>query len=382
MVYTYDYVKNEFVKRNYELISKEYKNVHTDLEYFCNKHKNKGILKIKFSNFIKGRGCPYCMYENGNPPQYLPEDIVQEETEKLGYIYKGMFKENSRTIVKFICPKHEEKGIQYANWTSIKLKKNSCSYCNGTKRTTEDFKKLVYKINPTIEILGEYKHARDKILCRCSIDNYEWMPYAYNLLSGFGCPKCADTNTGLKRRTSIDFKFKKLIESHRDIEFLNIPERTVDKVKCKCKICNNVWEATYANLTKGIKSTRCPKCSISNSELQLSYILDNWGYTYEHQKKFKDCKDIHCLPFDYYLDYFNVLIEFDGEHHYHPIPRGENNGETDFLKTQQHDKIKTEYCKNNNIPLIRIPYWERDNMEYFLFDEFVKIGILEEIKTA
>ena len=48
-------------------------------------------------------------------------------------------------------------------------------------------------------------------------------------------------------------------------------------------------------------------------------------------------------------------------------------------KTQLHDKIKNEYCKNNNIPLIRIPYWERDDMEYYLFDKLVKYKIIEEI---
>lgn len=40
---------------------------------------------------------------------------------------------------------------------------------------------------------------------------------------------------------------------------------------------------------------------------------------------------------------------------------------------QEHDKIKTQCCINNNIPLIRIPYWERKNLECFLFDELNKI---------
>lgn len=35
-------------------------------------------------------------------------------------------------------------------------------------------------------------------------------------------------------------------------------------------------------------------------------------------------------------------------------------------KTQMHDKIKTDYCLNNGIKLVRIPYWERDNLENYL----------------
>ena len=31
-------------------------------------------------------------------------------------------------------------------------------------------------------------------------------------------------------------------------------------------------------------------------------------------------------------------------------------GENAFLERQEHDKLKNEWCKENNIPLIRIPY--------------------------
>ena len=44
--------------------------------------------------------------------------------------------------------------------------------------------------------------------------------------------------------------------------------------------------------------------------------------------------------------------------------------------------IKNDFCKRNNIDLIRIPYWEFDDLEYFLFDNLVKLGIIEEIKIT
>ena len=37
-----------------------------------------------------------------------------------------------------------------------------------------------------------------------------------------------------------------------------------------------------------------------------------------------------------------------------------------FITTKIHDTIKTQYCKNNNIRLIRIPYWDFDNIENIL----------------
>ena len=210
-----------------------------------------------------------------------------------------------------------------------------------------------------------------------------WSPIAYNLLSGFGCPICGAENVGMKKRTSVEYKINILESLHTDIDFLSEPILTTDKVKCTCKICNHIWYATYTNLTNSNNATGCPKCAGTNSERMLLKILDNWNLNYEHQKKFNDCKDIFSLPFDVYLVDFNVLIEFDGEQHYYPIPRKPNDdGTQEFIKIQKHDNIKTEYCKNRNIPLIRIPYWERDNMEYFLFNKFIELKIIEKNKQS
>ena len=51
------------------------------------------------------------------------------------------------------------------------------------------------------------------------------------------------------------------------------------------------------------------------------------------------------------------LVEFDGEQHTKPI---EFFG--DFETIQKRDQIKNEYALSHNIPLVRIPHWERDNI--------------------
>ena len=40
--------------------------------------------------------------------------------------------------------------------------------------------------------------------------------------------------------------------------------------------------------------------------------------------------------------------------------------EENLLKVQYHDAIKNEYCKNHDIPLIRVPYWEKHNIKEFI----------------
>lgn len=71
----------------------------------------------------------------------------------------------------------------------------------------------------------------------------------------------------------------------------------------------------------------------------------------------KDSKNVEAklpLPFDFYLPELNICIEYDGEQHF---KENRHFGGKEYLeKTKYHDQIKNEYCKNNNIKLIRIKY--------------------------
>ena len=44
------------------------------------------------------------------------------------------------------------------------------------------------------------------------------------------------------------------------------------------------------------------------------------------------------------------------------------------IKVVTRDKIKDNYCKENNIPLIKIPYWEYDMMDSYIINELKKIA--------
>ena len=54
------------------------------------------------------------------------------------------------------------------------------------------------------------------------------------------------------------------------------------------------------------------------------------------------------------------LIEFDGEQHYKSGSGYMNN--ENLQKRQERDKKKNEWALAHNIPLVRIPYWERDKI--------------------
>ena len=88
---------------------------------------------------------------------------------------------------------------------------------------------------------------------------------------------------------------------------------------------------------------------------------------FKRQYRFNECKNIFQLPFDFYLQNYNTCIEYDGEQHYYPIDYF--GGEEGLTKRQQNDEIKNNFCKENNIGLLRIKY---DQDIKLVLDNFFK----------
>lgn len=60
--------------------------------------------------------------------------------------------------------------------------------------------------------------------------------------------------------------------------------------------------------------------------------------------------------YDFSFEWNNILvfIEFDGEQHFKSINRWK--GKKGYLERRQADIEKNEYCRKNNIPLLRIRF--------------------------
>ena len=110
--------------------------------------------------------------------------------------------------------------------------------------------------------------------------------------------------------------------------------------------------------------TKSCGCLKSAGELKLIQILLENNIRFETQKCFEGCKNVQSLKFDIYLPDFNAVIEYNGKQHYEPISF--LGGEPRFIQQQQVDNIKKEWCKNNGIKLIEIPYldYSKLNIEY------------------
>lgn len=118
--------------------------------------------------------------------------------------------------------------------------------------------------------------------------------------------------------------------------------------KCKCD-CGNIHYALTSSLKQGnVQSCGCVK---SKGEEKIAELLKENNIPFLKQKSFPNCKDINSLLFDFYVDN-KYLIEYDGIQHF-----DKNNNWYDEGR-EKRDNIKNNFAKENNIPLIRIPYWK------------------------
>ena len=106
---------------------------------------------------------------------------------------------------------------------------------------------------------------------------------------------------------------------------------------------------------------------MSNGERLLHELLRKHNIPYEYQKTFDGCHDTKALRFDFYIADKNLAIEYQGEQHYHPVKRF--GGAESLAAQKRRDKIKREYCAENGIRLLEIPYTQKERMEDILAKE-------------
>jgi hypothetical protein len=130
--------------------------------------------------------------------------------------------------------------------------------------------------------------------------------------------------------------------------------------ECLCE-CGNICYIASAALTSG--KTKSCGCLQSNGERVVGMLLKENGINYIMQKSFETCrfKNTGALAkFDFYVN-DKYLIEYDGEQHFTHRANGWNN-EEQLKITTSRDQYKNQWCKENNIPLIRIPYTKLDTL--------------------
>ena len=252
-----------------------------------------------------------------------------------------------------------------------KLKQGQrCAECTGNiKYTIEHFQNIIKnKFNNEWEILSDYNGIFSKLILRHKICGHTDEKIAKHINEGrLTCRIC---NPNGYANTKEDF-MKKFILRDVENEYVVLGEyiNATTKIEFLHKECGKTFLTTSGKFLFG---AGCPYCISSKGEKQIRFILDNLNISYQEQYKFKDCKNINYLPFDFALFIEGKLIfvlEYMGKQHYTPFGFGEKDNNKvieSFESMKERDKIKEDYCKNNNIPLYQFHYKDFKKLEGYI----------------
>ena len=137
--------------------------------------------------------------------------------------------------------------------------------------------------------------------------------------------------------------------------------RTYLKIQCnKQHIFDILWRNFEKNKTCPICNPKENKIKGSIGEKLIDLYLSSNNIEFSREYKFPDCKYQKSLRFDFAIHknkQLQFLIEYQGIQHYEVRDVWEKPND-DLATRQLRDKIKKDYCQNNNIPLLIIRYDE------------------------
>lgn len=223
----------------------------------------------------------------------------------------------------------------------------------------------------------EYSYgSSQKVWWKCKICSYEWEATVANRAgSNRGCPLCAKPSRIVSNNNRLSIIYPDIAKEWNYIKNNSLTPDDIQygsskKVWWNCLICNNIYLASCHART-GHTKTACPNCKKSKGEKSIENYLKQYSIPYKTEYQFTDCKNIFPLRFDFAIWINNQLklIEYNGEQHYKIT--GYYLNQDKLIRTIKNDKIKLDYCINNDIPFLIIKYSDK-NINLIL-KNFIKI---------
>lgn len=322
---------------------------------------------------MAGHGCRRCQKRANTKHKTTLNEFIQRATAKHGqrYDYSNITTIDDKYL-PIICNTH---GV-FLQEGRHHMVGHGCPTCGVEARAVKCRKNIDDFIQQSKEIHGnnrynydhaQYKSNKIKVKLGCLDCGIIFEQTPNNHLAGNGCPTC---NLPAKI-TVVAFiaRANKIHDNMFDYTLVNNINNNTQKVELICLKCKGTFVQTVSNHLSG---QGCPYCNVSKGVKKIKKWLNINGIKYTPEYRFDDCRDKIQLPFDIYLTDYNTCIEYDGEQHFRPIRFNSMTDEDMIYKfnmAKKHDDIKNKYCSDNNIRLIRIPYYNIRHINTILSKE-------------
>lgn len=291
------------------IITSEYISSHDQIHCRCS------ICEYEFITYpyylLNGKKCPKCSAKNKKNSGKLSDDLFRERLNEYNPNVEPLEEYKGRHVkIRCRCKIHNQ---EWSTAPGELYLGSGCPKCyterirKALSWSKDEFILHLEKVNPDIEVLGEYINIQTGIECRCKKCGYVWYPKPNNLLYGkvTGCPKCQSYSKGEDR-----------IQEY--LELKHIPYRI---------------HKSYSDLF-----------GIGGKRLSFDFYLPGYNLLIEYQGQ------QHENP----TTFGNMSIE---------------EASKQFEIQQEHDRRKRNYAQNHEIELLEIWYYDYNNINQILDDK-------------
>lgn len=296
--------------------------------------------------FKKSIGCKYCNNYVKYTYKQVKEYVDGTGHELLSTEYIGI---DEKLDIK--CPDGHVFNITFHNFLH---NHSRCPICKGGVVFSYEYVKEYIESKGSKLLSSTYTNANTKLEIECINGHIHHQTFSA-FQRGTGCCYCDNSS----RKLTYEF-VKEYIES---FGYKLLSDTYINTNSHLLVMCNkgHTYKVSFHNFKAGY---RCPVCNGSKGEDMVGKVLKTMNLEHFAQYRFKDCRHKNTLPFDFYIPSLNACIEYDGQQHFEPVEYF--GGMKSFKDTQLRDEIKNAYCRDKSIQLIRIPYFEFENIEDIL----------------
>ena len=280
-------------------------------------------------------------------------NLLNQKIGKLLVVEETSERRQKSVVWKCLC----ECG-NYENFSTKQLRSEGvvqCKLCGVRRNPNNNLRENIIgnKYNHLTVLEASDKRSGGKILYKCQCD-CEKNKIVY--VSKTDLENGHTTSCGCAKRK---YKIGDIINNRKIIDYGEKSTNGHYYYVCECQLCGQTYKALAQTLDKTI-SCGCQK---SIGEYNIIQILQSNNINYIRQYQFKNSNFRYDFAIYNEQNVIIRLVEFDGEQHYeNQIKNSGWNTYEKYNYTLKCDIEKNNLAKKNNIPLVRIPYWERDNI--------------------
>ena len=349
------------------------------MHWICSKNHEWKTTIHERTRKDKGSSCPYCSNhrlckENclvNNDLYGICKEWDYTKNEKTPYDYS----KSSKDKAHWICKNNHEWQATINNRNN-KTRHRGCPYCNGKKVNEEN----CLASNDKNNICKDWDYDKNEkssydyvvnsnkeVFWKCvKNSNHTWKAKICTRVRHPNCPFCVGQRVSLDNSLANndnnnicqEWNYEKNKKTPYDYT-----SQSGASVWWKCIMDNShEWQTAICHRNKkNGKGSNCPVCLISKGEKLIEEYLKYKDYEFEREKSFDDLKYYREFRFDFYIPTIktiskdlSIAIEFDGIQHFDKKNYYHNN--SSFDQREMYDLMKTNYCFDNKICLIRISY--------------------------